>query len=383
MPLFQDLDRQASLTKPLLEAALMVNDIKGPDFSPHILCYAPRVIANPYQSMLYSRAYDHGFAPIALKSGLQLFERPHNLNVSMHYHWINGVFARAKTAKQAEAHMHQFIDHVDIQKQAGIRVIWTIHNILSHEARFPELEMHLRQKMAQLADILHIMNPETVELVAPYYKLPLDKIMSVPHASYKGVYGDYISQTQARADLGLNAHDKVMLLFGGLGVHKGVLRFLDQLDAIQSRLDGPVKLLLAGKITNSSLQNSLYKSISKRSDIVLFEGHHGDHALETCFKACDVVVCPYPRALNSGVAMTAISFGRPVIIPQSLMSIFNDLPEAAYGFQPSAMQEIPAVIQQAIDCSGTLDFKAALLRWSDDRHPSKISDQFFAALNDQ
>ena len=87
---------------------------------------------------------------------------------------------------------------IDSFKDHGGRFVWTIHNVLPHESRFEELELHLRQELANRADLVHAMCDATREEIGRLYQLPVDRTLTVAHSSYLGIYPDATDRDLAR-----------------------------------------------------------------------------------------------------------------------------------------------------------------------------------------
>ncbi|MBL4639100.1 MAG: hypothetical protein JKY57_01085, partial [Kordiimonadaceae bacterium] len=241
-----------------------------------LLGYYPHVKQNPFQQMLYSASFEKGFACFDAHSPAEFTDIDTPIPMVAHYHWLFRVMRDAKNAKDAAHKAGVFLEHVHAQKRAGRTILWTVHNIISHGSKYPDEEASLRGEMAKLADHIHIMNADTVTLCMPYYDIPTEKCFYVPHPSYKGVYGDYVSKEDARQGFGLKREDKVFLLFGHMMPQKGGVRFLSQLDALQNALDGKSRILIAGQSGDADYMAQVMDLIGGRDDVQLHAGRVDD-----------------------------------------------------------------------------------------------------------
>lgn len=335
---------------------------------------------NPYLRALYSAALEQGFACLPLQNLEQLSEVPKPLNVALHLHWIHRIYHGLETAKQAATAGLDFLEFIQRQKEIGRPILWTIHNILSHRSAFPDEEIALRARFAALADHIHIMNPSTVDLCAAHYAVPADRTFNVPHPSYNGVYGDYISKPQARLSLGIERSDKVFLLFGELGTYKGTRQFLAEVDALQAAVGGSAKVVVAGKAGEPAFMEDIFQLTAGRADVQLHLGHIDDQDVQTFFRAADVAVCAHPSGLNSGVAAMAATFGRPVVMPHALTPTIAGPAGSVYGFNPDNMETCVATCAAAYSAEQNSKTESSLLAWAEANAPRKISAQFFGAL---
>lgn len=351
--------------------------------SAKLLAFYPKVKLNPFQHMLYSAGYENGFACFDAKTQDEISDGPAGLNMVAHYHWMSRVFDGVKNARAASMASAKFLDGVRAQKEAGHTLLWTVHNILSHGSKFPEEEANLRARMAELVDHIHIMNPDTVKLCAPHYDIPEDKVFHVPHPSYHGVYGDYIGQAEARHMIGLLPDDKAFLLFGNMMQQKGGARFLAELDKLQEKLEGKARVFVVGKSFDAPYLAKVKELVAERSDVQLHLGYLDDQKVQVYFRAADVVVCPYAITLNSGVVMTAASFGRPVVVPHSLAPILEGVSGQYVSYDIGNMDDCIDACVKAVDIGAVADTEMVLSNWARTLAPKRVSHQFFEELRNR
>jgi len=345
-----------------------------------LLAVHPYGHRNPFLRMLYASAFDFGFAMMPLTNLEQLSEVPAGLDLVVHYHWVHRIFDDLTTASAARVAVGQFLDTIKNLKDSNHSFVWTVHNILSHKSRFPDEEAELRGEFAQLVDHIHIMNPQTVALCEPHYSLDLKKIFHVPHPSYCGVYGDYISKEQARLTLGLRPKDKVFLLFGELSPYKGTRHFLGQVDTLQNEMNGKARIVIAGQEGSSDFMEDIYRLTAGRADVQLHIGRIDDQDVQTFFKAADVAVCAHTAGLNSGVAATALTFGCPTVMAEQMAGTVEGADGYISTFEASEMETIVSACANAFRVSQQPDCFEVLALWAKEYAPAQISTRFFEAL---
>ena len=377
-------DAKRSFDEACVDAKLSLF-AKGIDLAQaHLLAYYPPVHRNPFQHMLYSAAFEQGFACFPVRGDLEEVGAPTvKAPLGVHYHWVHRVFSGAETSREAARQSQTFLDLVDGQKDAGLKILWTVHNLLSHSAKFVDEEIELRANLADRADFVHIMNPATVELCGRYYELNASKTFMVPHPSYFGVYGDYIGAEQARFDLGLTPEDKTLLLFGALGPHKGARQFISELDELEKTLNTRLRVLIAGQPSNADYMEEIYALAAGRPNVSLYERHIDDQTVQTLFRATDAVVCPYDIGLNSGVAATAATFGRPCVVPDILVPAMTGAGAGVIGFNPNDRTSLGVAVGRALEASENPDTEKTLTHWAEMHRPRAISRAFFEALRER
>lgn len=287
---------------------------------PAILGYLPRYRSNPYQDLLYSQLPSQGlraapFYDVDTAAQFAIELRNPDLNVVMHVHWLNFLTVRAGNEGVARANTKAFLDRLQEIKERGTQLLWTLHNVLPHEGRYPDLDLELRRAMVDIVDRIHIMSPETRQLVAPWYELPEEKTFVVPHPGYDGVYPSWMSREIARSRLGISQSTTVFLLIGAVAPYKGLSELLDAFDELSRSEPGKFMLLVAGSPSGDEETERFCQGVLDHPAALGAFMRIPDDALQVYLRAADVSVFPYRRSLNSGALALATTFGLPCVLP--------------------------------------------------------------------
>ncbi|MEO1174451.1 MAG: hypothetical protein AAFX94_20715 [Myxococcota bacterium] len=87
----------------------------------------------------------------------------------LHLHWLNRFFF-AERSREAYARAWSFIAQLDYaRRMQALYVVWTCHNLESHENAHPELDRRLRRKMAKLSDAIILHHPRLRAFGVDYY----------------------------------------------------------------------------------------------------------------------------------------------------------------------------------------------------------------------
>ena len=363
------------------QLALQAADVKDEDA--RMLAFYPQAKRNPYQDMLYASGLDHGFACFPLRSQADAVRAFSETPLYIHYHWVHRAFDGAEDRSEASSAAKLFLANVDAQKEAGLQTVWTVHNLISHESRFPEEEIELRAGLSARADHVHIMNPATRELCEQYYPIESKKVFMIPHPSYLGVYGNFISRRHARLSLGITPTDKVLLLFGSMGPQKGTSQFLDELDVIEKAAGERLRVLIAGAQAHPDHMEEIYQRTAQNPMVTLLDNHIDDQLLHMLFRAVDVAVCPYDVGLNSGVAATAATFGCPSVVPDILAPAMTGASAGVIGFNPKDRSSLAQAIVRGLEASENPAVQPALEKWAEANRPQAVSAAFFKALRER
>ncbi len=347
----------------------------------YLLAFYPEDKRNPFQHMLYASAFQNGFAcfPVGRLDDVAL--APDGVKLILHLHWVHRIFDTVETAAAAKAASWQFLNLLDNIQSSGHKLLWTIHNRVSHESVFEEEEYSLRSLIAARADFLHIMNPESASLCAPHYSVPADKTFIVPHPSYTGVYSNYMSRSTARFQLGLGENETVFLLFGKMLPQKGAREFLARLDSLQAAFDGDARILLVGRSSTPEFTEEILGLTAGRPDVLSVRSFVDDQNVQLYFQAADVVMCPYINGLNSGVLMTAASFGKPIVTSRDFKAVFEGIEDHIAFFDTGPGMK--GVVQGSLKAAATAKDPEAcntIKAWAESRQPALVSNRFFEAL---
>lgn len=273
--------------------------------------------ANPYQRLLYSRSANRvefigGDIDVALKAAQDAADPE---NITFHLHWLNKIFNGAGSDGSATKAADEFIGKLCKLKGFGARIVWTLHNVYSHDLPFHDQENALSRVICGLADVLHVHSAASVPEIEQHFTLPREKVAISRHGSYCGFYPDFVTPETARKMLGLHAKDEVILFLGLIRPYKGVAQLIEAFRRILP--DRPdALLLLAGRMDDDSFIDCTSPlGESERARIRLVDRFVDDLEMQLFFKSADMAVFPYRKILTSSSLLLALSFGVPVVIP--------------------------------------------------------------------
>jgi glycosyltransferase involved in cell wall biosynthesis len=346
-----------------------------------VLGYYPEGRLNPFQMLLYCRAAEHGVHPVPLRSidDIPLVEiaRRMGKHAVLHLHWTSPVLEGAADEAEADDRSAEFLDVLDRLMAGGVRIAWTVHNVLPHDCVHPVAEARLRSGLAERADVIHIMNPATFDEVAPHYALPAGKAILVRHPSYRGAYPEQPGRAAARRMMGYRPRDLVVGFVGSIKPYKGLfdlaaaLRLVQEEDPYMAavvagsfQMDDPEVLEALGAVPRLDL-------IPRRTSVL---------EVTTIMHAADVAVLPYAASLNSGAALLAATFGVPIVAPR--IGPFVEMIEAGLGlgYDPAAgVSGIAGTLRLVRDFVAGFDSRTAR-DYASRFDPVEVSDAFLSGL---
>jgi len=193
-------------------------------------------------------------------------------------------------------------------------VIWTAHNIESHENWHPRTEKLFWDQLTKHIDgiLVHEIGiGKRLHLLRPQLKLV--RMKTIPLAHFRGHYPCDISRQEARERLGIKNDEFVYGFLGQLRPYKNVNSLIK---AFLGLPEGN-RLIIAGNPIDKAMQESLKKAAQGNKQIELHFEFVEDTDLQAFYKAFDLVVLPFSQITNSGSALLALSFGCPVLMADS------------------------------------------------------------------
>lgn len=275
---------------------------------------------NPYQSLLLKALQAEGINVIFPQGYRRILPisralQAHPAVEILHLHWLNPYW-KGRTWLVRWIYSIKFLVDVWLSKKQGYKVVWTIHNLLSHETRFPGLELWTIRQFVKLVDRIIVHHQAVLADLATLYQFNPDKAEIISHGHYRGVYGEPIASPEARAILGLPPTGKLYLNLGMLRPYKGIERLL-RIWQNHPEVTAEHTLLIAGKPLNDAYGQELAEQVATTKGSILHLGFVENHLVPIYFSAADFIVLPFKNILTSGSLLLAMSYAKAIIAPRS------------------------------------------------------------------
>lgn len=227
----------------------------------------------------------------------------------IHFDWVVSYYYR-RWRWLTYASVPLFCGQVLLARWLGVKLVWTLHNLLPHDAAEAGVHRFCQRFLARRCEWVRVFGLNSVERAANELRIPADKFRVVPEGDYTGMYPNLISQESARERLRLPTLGKVFLYLGLIKPYKGVLELAQVFRQTRQPDDF---LLIVGKIMDVKYGEDLKASLS--ANIALVDKFIPADELQVYFKAADVVVLPFHKIENSGSVIMAMGFAKPIIAP--------------------------------------------------------------------
>jgi glycosyltransferase involved in cell wall biosynthesis len=271
-----------------------------------------RMPGNPYIDLLQ--------AEVAAQPGVSLtgFTRREIARTSwdvVHLHWPEWL-VRTSTEARAWSDAAIGLSLLASARARGARVAWTAHDLRPHDTQGSRVLTWFMDRFAAQVDCLFALSERSrAAVTAEYPRLRPRVTAVVPHGHYRCVYPDPgTSAEEARRALGLPDDAHVLLFFGQVRPYKDVPRLIECFRALRS---SRAHLVGAGRPLDASAERAVVDAVRGDTRVHLHLRRIDDPDVHRYFRAARVVVLPYRRILNSGAALLALSFDRPVVVPAS------------------------------------------------------------------
>lgn len=203
--------------------------------------------------------------------------------------------------------VEQFDDFLRAARLAGVKVLWTMHNIEAHDGR-RRVDSKGFRALARSADLI-ICHSSAAKVECLQRYRPACPIVVMPHGNYDGWYPSPRARNEVLDELGLDRTRPVVGCIGALRDYKGIDVALQ---AVQ-RLRGDVQILVAGSPHRSFDLPELQRLASQTQATVLVSRALTDQEFADYSSVCDALLLPYRKITGSGALLAALTLGRGVI----------------------------------------------------------------------
>jgi glycosyltransferase involved in cell wall biosynthesis len=327
---------------------------------PEILVF-PRD-ANPYQSFLYDALRRTGLrsryigdigpshtANLLLLPVELVWWRLRGARI-LHLHWAFG-FALTGSERSRLLRRAGYLWYLLVlacARLAGVRIVWTLHNVLPHEPVFPDDRL-ARRRLLQAASLVIAHSEQALAELVDAVGPPRRSIV-LAHPAF-----------DAPAAAGRrNAFPRRLLVFGRISAYKGIEETIEAFDDVAATTT--VELTVAGVCADPRLRTRLDELQRRHPHRVHLQlGHIPEEGLPRLFAEHDLQWLPYRRATTSGAAVLGAQLGIPLAVPD--LPAFEGVPGLRIGHARGALGQALRGVD-AIEERRLAELSAQSLCWS-------------------
>lgn len=231
----------------------------------------------------------------------------------VHFDWIDRYFIRKYPLLTYVSAPLFLLEIWFVRTFTPCQLVRTIHNIQSHDARYPALERYANRQLARRCRWVRVFSQSSVQRAKEYLRIPPEKIRVLPRGSYVGYYPDDVNERQAREFLHVAPADFVVLYLGLVRPYKGIEQLID---AFKQFAQPHWRLVIAGRPHNPVYADELSQLGGNDERIRTVWQFVADDEVQYFFGAADVVVYPFKKIENSGSLILAMGFRKAIIAPR-------------------------------------------------------------------
>ena len=215
------------------------------------------------------------------------------------------------------AHMHLVLKF--LARVIDSKIIMEFHEVVDPlEDSFLPIRLYssIMGKILRRNVVAYIAHSESDrQMIAQRYDIDIQKIHVIQHGLYDQ-YSKKIDPNEAKNILAIK-EDFVILSFGLIRKYKGIPFLVEAFEQLPDEIIQNSRLLIVGEIweNRKELINKISSSKQKEK-ITLIDKYVPDDMISLYFSAADIVVLPYLRASQSGIAHIAMTFGKPIIVSE-------------------------------------------------------------------
>ncbi|EOR23317.1 glycosyltransferase [Niallia nealsonii AAU1] len=278
---------------------------------------------NPYNWLLYTNIEKNNVKVDDFTIYNGIFKK-YNI---FHIHWPDTILNNSKNIIIVRVKALVIFTLIKLMKARGTKIVWTVHNLKTHEEYFNKFEKKYWQRFLMLIDgTINLTESGYNEMLRQYDFHFSKKNAIVPHGHYIDVYENNISKYSAKDILGIPRDSQVITFIGQIREYKNVTKLIEIYQKIHQE---NIFLIIAGKPKNSMLLEEILKVSNNNDKIKLFLDFIPDQDMQLYLNSSDIIVLPYKDILNSGSALLSLSFGKPILVPNkgALRELKKDIGE--------------------------------------------------------
>ena len=240
--------------------------------------------------------------------------------------------------------LRRFRAFLDSARDAGVAIVWTLHNLQSHE----EWDLFDRIGFGVLARRASMVICHGGFAREAFHARYGDKVPAVvmPHGNYDGVYPAPRPRAAVLAELGLDPTRPIVGCVGAIRAYKGIDVACDAV----RRLDGRVQLLCAGALHPSFPRERVEQASRDIPGAALVPRPLTDQEFADLCSACDALLLPYRQITGSGALLAALTLGRAVVASDLpyFREILADHPQAGQLVRVGDAQAVADAIERLL-----------------------------------
>ncbi|MGA2368418.1 MAG: glycosyltransferase family 4 protein [Dehalococcoidia bacterium] len=232
-------------------------------------------------------------------------------------HWIQ-FYLLSYTALRTIVKSVLFLLDLAYAKLKNIRIVWTIHNAVSHESNYPGLELFFNNLICLFCDEYIVQSQSIKNEISLKYRTIINKskIKVIPRGNYIDLYQNTIAKIEARRYLNLGLKDIVFISFGKIRPYKGIDQLIDAWELFQAEMNrDDIKLIIVGHPHNDHVEKEILRKCTHSKNVIPILRYINDEEIQIYMNAADICLFTFTAILGSASVVAAMSYKKAVIAP--------------------------------------------------------------------
>jgi beta-1,4-mannosyltransferase len=213
------------------------------------------------------------------------------------------------------------------------KLVWTIHNRISHEKKSGKWSNILTSLLIRWADAIVIHSEESRSILSKISPIFLKKVVHIPHPYFIGVYGPILPSAA------LKPESPIKLVFvGAIKPYKNI----ELLIKLARKFPDSIEISIMGNPNTQEYKNEIVQLSQGLSNVHLKLEFIPDENLPEILSKSDLVILPYnlESSLNSGTVILAFSYQKTVICPKiGTINDFGKENSAIFSYKYTTSEE--------------------------------------------
>jgi len=187
-------------------------------------------------------------------------------------------------------------------------IVYTVHDLYANESGIQRLEKILLKLIYDIPDALIAHSAVTINGLICEFRVRPTKIYQVNHGNF-----DYLLKLSMSDD---NKYDfsPIILFFGNIRRNKGLDVAIKAMGKVTESIPSARLQIVGVPRTDMAEYETLVAELGLSSNVQFMLGYITENKIPEIFKAAAVVVLPYRSIDQSGVAVTACTFGKSLVV---------------------------------------------------------------------
>jgi glycosyltransferase involved in cell wall biosynthesis len=231
---------------------------------------------------------------------------------------------------------------------AGIRVVWSVHELAMKLSEHPVRDRIATQMVAFLAhDIIIHCEAARPLLSAVAGARAGRKAAVVLHGHFIDTYTNDVTRDVARRKLGLGDDELVVLALGDIRRYKGIYPLIQTFMRLETE---GARLIVAGEFLHRPTYERIARLIETPDPrVMIIPERVPDDDVQVYMNAADVAVVPYLDILTSSAIILAMTFGRAIIAPRIGCIVDNIDERGAFLYDVDDPEGLAGALRKAIE----------------------------------